>query len=352
MVGAGGFTGGFICEEGLRRGYEVWAGVRESTSREYLSDPDLKFVVLDFENPDSLADSLRNAMGSRYVESEPDPESGISSTTDNKWDYIIYNLGATKCLNFADFNKINYTYLQRFTDALKEADLVPDKMVYISSLSAMGKGDEKGYTPFTEKMIPMPDTRYGASKLKAEMWLATCGIPTVIFRATGIYGPRDRDYFLMFESIRKGVDFTVGFKKQLLSFLYVEDLARACYDALERSKPGATYIIGEEQVYTQKEFRAIACEALGKRMVLPVKLPLFVLKIVSKIAEKWGAGRGKPSTLNSDKYNIMAQRNWAIDTSRARDGFGFKAEVPLREGVRRSVDWYVEKGWLKPLKKG
>ena len=38
VVGAGGFTGGFIVEEGLRRGYEVWAGVRETTSRRWLSD--------------------------------------------------------------------------------------------------------------------------------------------------------------------------------------------------------------------------------------------------------------------------------------------------------------------------
>ena len=30
----------------------------------------------------------------------------------------------------------------------------------------------------------------------------------------------------MFEAIKKGVDFSVGYKKQLLSFIYVEDLAR------------------------------------------------------------------------------------------------------------------------------
>ena len=98
----------------------------------------------------------------------------------------------------------------------------------------MGPGDETGYTPFTEDMVPRPNTKYGASKLKAEMHLAMSGLPYIVFRATGIYGPRDKDYFLMFESIKKGFDFSVGYRKQLLSFIYVEDLARGIYDALEK----------------------------------------------------------------------------------------------------------------------
>lgn len=324
VVGAGGFAGGFICEECLRRGWETWAGVRSSTSRVYLQDERLRFLELDFDAPDSLAPSLRG----------------------HRWDYIIYNLGATKCLNFADFNRINYLYLQYFTEALKEADAVPQKMLYISSLSAMGLGDEKGYTPFTEAMIPMANTRYGASKLKAEMWLSTCGIPTVIFRATGIYGPRDKDYFLMFKSIRKGFDFSVGFRRQLLSFLYVEDLARACCDALEKAAPGQTFIVGEPVAYTQKEFRRMVADALGRRRVIPVRLPLWMVRMVSAMAEKIGVAKGKPSTLNTDKFKIMAQRNWNIDVSKAREAFGFNPRVSLPEGVRRAADWYKSQGWL------
>ena len=336
IVGAGGFTGGFLCEECLRRGWEVWAGLRASTSRAYLKDPRLRFTVLDFENPSTLGSALRESLN----------DSGAQ-----RWDYIIYNLGATKCLNFADFNRINYQYLQYFTEALKETDLVPDKMVYISSLSAMGPGDEKGYTPFTEKMIPMPNTRYGASKLKAEVWLATCGMPTVIFRATGIYGPRDRDYFLMFKSISQGFDFSVGFRRQLLSFLYVEDLAAACCDALEKAPAGSTYIVGEPRVYTQKEFRSMAAEAVGRRHVLPVRMPLWAVRAVSAVAEKIGVAKGKPSTLNSDKFRIMAQRNWNIDVAKAAADFGFESRVDLREGIRRSVEWYQQQGWLSPRKK-
>lgn len=329
MVGAGGFAGGFIVAEGLRRGYEVWAGVRESTSRQWLADPRIKFLNLDFSRPESLAAALSTAL-----------------PAGEKWDYIVYNLGATKVTRYADFSRINYDYLRHFTTALKSAEMVPEKFLYMSSLSAMGPGDEKGYTPFNETMIPMPNTKYGASKLKAEMWLEMDGMPYIILRPTGIYGPRDHDYFLMFKSIGKGFDFSVGFRKQLLTFIYVEDLARAVFDALEKAPVKETYDLSEDRAYTQKEFRKMVSKAMGKRIVVPVRMPLWGVKAVSAVAEKIGVARMKPSTLNRDKYRIMKQRNWSVDISKARRDFGFTPVVSLQDGIGRCVKWYKEEGWL------
>lgn len=330
IVGAGGFAGGFIVEEALRRGYDVYAGVRASTSRKYLTDERIHFVTFDFDNPETLAGALKDAL-----------------SDDQRWDYIVYNLGATKCLNFLTFSKVNYGYLREFTEALKRADKVPEKFLYISSLSALGPGDEKNFTPFTEDKIPTPDTKYGASKLKAELWLQESGLPYIIFRATGLYGPRDHDYFLMFKSIAKGFDFSVGFKPQMLSFLYVEDLAGAIFDALERAPAGEIYNVAEPRTYSQKEFRRMSARTLGKSIVIPMRMPLWAVRIVSAVAEKWGVATGKPSTLNRDKYNIMRQRNWAVDVGKASRDFGFIARVPLEEGIKRSIDWYRHEGWIK-----
>lgn len=328
VVGAGGFAGGFLVDEALKRGYETWAGVRESTSKKYLGDPRIKFLTLDFDNPESLAASMNTAL----------PE--------GKWDWIVYNLGATKVMRYADFSRINYEYLKEFIAALETSGKQPERLLYMSSLSAVGPGDEKGYTPFTEESIPQPNTRYGASKLKAELQLQMSSIPWIIFRSTGIYGPRDKDYFLMFESIKKGFDFSVGYRKQELTFIYVEDLARAVYDALERGRTGEIYNIAEPRSYTQKEFRRLSMEAMGKRIVFPMRMPLWAVKGVSAVAEKWGVARMKPSTLNSDKFRIMKQRNWRADVSKAERDFGFRASTDLREGIRKSVEWYRKEGWL------
>ncbi len=73
VVGAGGFVGGFIVAEGLRRGYDVWAGVRATTSRQWLADERIHFIDFDFSDITDISKKITEALG----EGE-------------KWDYIIY----------------------------------------------------------------------------------------------------------------------------------------------------------------------------------------------------------------------------------------------------------------------
>ena len=266
VVGAGGFIGGFICAEGLRRGMKVTAGVRATTSRRYLADPALSFLVLDYDDPQALHDAL---------------------AADGPWDYIIYNLGAT-----------NFEYLRRFTEALKSSGRVPRRLLFMSSLSAVGPGDEVNYTPLSVSTPPQPNTRYGLSKIKAEQYLQyQSGIPYTIFRPTGVYGPHEKDYLMMIESIDRHFDFGVGFRRQDLTFIYVKDLVDAMFDALASpAAEGHIYIIAEERPYTQKEFREIVRRELGKKWVIPVRLPLWLTWVASFVAEKIGHFTARPST--------------------------------------------------------
>lgn len=332
VTGAGGFIGGFIVAEALRRGYETWAAVRATTSRRFLKDERIKFVELDYSSGDALRSKIKETM----------------ELMGGKWDYVVHNLGATKCVNFLDFNMVNYEYMRALVDALRDLDAVPDAFLMMSSLSVMGLGDEKGYTPFNTKMIPMPDTRYGVSKLKAETYLQTLsGFPYIIFRSTGVYGPHERDYYMMMRCIKMGFDFSVGFKKQLLTFIYVKDLANAVFDAIESNATRRkTYLVAEPRSYTQAEFRKIVANALHKRWVLPVCCPLWVLYVVSAISGLIGKLTLKPATLNPDKYKIMKQRNWSCDTSDAERDFGFAPRYDLKKGVEEAVEWYKQEGWL------
>lgn len=325
IVGAGGFIGGFIAAESLRRGYDTYVAVRESTSRRYLTDSRLKFVVLDYDRPDTIGPALREAA----------PESG-------RWDYIIYNLGATKCANFSDFNKINYIYLRNFVEALRDNSLIPERFLYMSSLSALGPGDERNYSPLTDRSIPNPNTRYGVSKIKAETFLETIpAFPYIIFRPTGVYGPHEKDYLMMIKSIDSHWDFGVGFRRQMLTFIYVEDLVNAMMDAIAAGVVRKKYIISEPRAYTQKEFRKIVADELGTKWVIPVKLPMWMVYAASVVAEKWGVLKMKPSTLNRDKFKIMKQRNWNVDVSDAVKDFNFTCRFPLKEGIRRTVEAYL-----------
>lgn len=324
IVGAGGFVGGFIASIGLDRGYDVTVGVRASTSRRYLTDTRLKFLVLDYANPAQVADALATAMPG-----------------DQRWDYVIYNLGATKCRRMADFDTINYGYLATFVDAIKHLNKAPSRLLFMSSLSAMGPQDEKGYTPIRLNDPLNPNTCYARSKIRAEEYLRSSGLDYIIFRATGVYGPHEKDYLMMIKSIDRHIDAGMGYRKQLLTFIYVDDLVNAMFDALAAGVSHKTYIIAEPKAYTQKEFRSMVAKELGRKWVLPLKLPMWMVYIVSAALEKIAAIRGTTSTLNRDKFKIMRQRNWSCDVSEAVADFGFHADYPLPRGVHETVKTYL-----------
>lgn len=327
IVGAGGFIGGFIAAEALRRGFDTYVGVRESTSRRWLTDPRLHFVVLDYDEPEVMMNTLRQAA----------PEPG-------GWRYIIWNLGATKCANFQDFNLINFIYPRDFVDILIQEKMVPDKFLYMSSLSAVGPADEKSYAPITSRTVPDPNTRYGLSKIKTETFLETLpDFPWVIFRPTGVYGPHEKDYLMMVKSIDSGWDFSVGFRRQMLTFIYVDDLVTAMFQALASDKTVRhKYIISEDRAYTQKEFRRLTARLLGRKFVIPVRLPLWAVYLASCVAEDTARLRLKASTLNRDKFKIMKQRNWTCDISDARRDFGFDPQFSLERGMAETVRAYLE----------
>ena len=329
VVGAGGFIGGFIAARALELGYETYVGVRKSTSRRYLTDPRLHFTVLDYDNAEAVADTLKAEAPAKHG-----------------WDYIIWNLGATKCANPDDFDKINYGYILTFTKVLHRLGMCPQKFLYMSSLSALGLGDEKNYTPLDANTEPHPNTLYGLSKIKAEICLEKQPwLPWIIFRPTGVYGPHEKDYLMMIQSIDRHIDVSMGFKKQMLTFIYVDDLVEAMFRAIAAPDEKVVhnkYIISEDRAYTQREFRETVARHLGNRYVVPVQLPMWMVYAVSAASEKLSAMRGKASTLNRDKYKIMRQRNWTCDISDARRDFGFDPQWSLDRGIAETVKAYLK----------
>lgn len=330
ITGASGFIGGFLIEKALNLGFQTWAGIRKNSNREYLKNHGILFLELDFGDKEKLIEQLREF-----------------KQLFGHIDYIIHNAGVTKCLNPSDFNKVNYQYTANFVDALREAGCIPDKFILMSSLSAFGVGDEKNYTPIKLTDTPKPNTAYGISKLKAEQYLCnTTDFPYIILRPTGVYGPREKDYFLMLKTVKSGLDVGAGFKPQHLTFIYVKDLVDAAFLALESPIKNKAYFIADGDVYTDKEYTTLVKKALGKKCVLSLKVPLAILKLISIVAEDFSKITKKPSTLNRDKYKIMRQRNWECDIEPLKKDLHFAPKYNLKKGLKESIAWYREKGWL------
>lgn len=320
ITGASGFIGSFMVERALALGMETWAAVRPTSSRKYLTDKRIHFINLNLGNEKELYTQLKE-----HLDTEGRP-----------FDYVIHAAGATKCRRAEDFFSINAEGTERLALSLRltEALKADGRFVFISSLSVMGPAHEKDNQPITEHDLPVPNTAYGASKLQAESLLADVkGLNYVVLRPTGVYGPRERDYAMMAKSIRRHIDFAVGYRPQTLTFIYVADLVDAAFLALEHGECGRKYFLTDGAEYSSRAFSDLIQQRLDVRHVLHVTAPLWVLRVVSWIAEHAARMLGTTSTFNSDKYRIMRQRNWRCDITPARKELGYCPQWPLKRGV-------------------
>lgn len=326
VTGASGFIGSFIVEEALSRGMSVWAAVRPTSSRRWLADPRTHFIELDLSDKERLKSQL----------------SGHS------FDYVVHAAGVTKSLHAEDFFRVNTEGTRNLVTALRELPMPIERFVELSSLSVYGPVREQlPHEDIRETDTPRPNTAYGRSKLEAERFLdSLTDFPYVVLRPTGVYGPRERDYFMMAQSIQRHADFAVGYRRQDITFVYVTDVVQAVMLALQHGQTGRKYFLSDGRVYSSRAFSDLLWQELGRPWLLRIKAPLWLLRVITFCGEYVGRLTGKLTALNNDKYHILSQRNWRCDISAAEDELGYRPQVGLEEGVRLAVEWYKENGWL------
>ena len=327
ITGASGFIGSFVVEEALKQGFETWAAIRKSSSKEYLQDERIHFIELNLSSKAQLIEQLRP----------------------HQFDYVVHAAGVTKCLNKADFRRINTEGTKNLVDALLDLQMPLKRFVFLSSLSVFGAIKEQlPYDEIREDDIPKPNTEYGRSKLEAERYIDSIGsrLPYIILRPTGVYGPREKDYFMMAKSIKQHIDFAVGYQRQDITFVYVTDVVQAVFLALEKGETGRKYFLSDGQVYQSTTFSDLIHEELGRPWWLRITAPVWVLRVVTFFGEYIGHMTGKVTALNNDKYNILRQRNWRCDIEPARHELGFEPKVQLKEGVKTTIQWYKDHKWL------
>jgi len=169
---------------------------------------------------------------------------------------------------------------------------------------------------------------YGIAKkallVMAQAYRSEYGLDAAYLLPVNLYGPGD-DFDLSTSHvipalIRKCVEAAEageevvpvwGTGKATREFLYVEDAARAIRCAVERPSPEGPVNIGAGFEIPIRELAAI-------------------------IAEESGFS----GELRFDPTKPDGQPRRCLDTTRAREHYGWEATTPLREGLRTTIDWY------------
>ena len=208
ITGASGFLGYHLVQSALEIGLDVVAGVRHSSNTKHLQAFPIRYVYPHFENSNLLQNEFAK----------------------QQYDYIIHAAGITKAKKEEDFTNVNAHYTHNIAKAAATMRSLK-KIVFISSLAAVGPLESID-GEITEHTTPQPVTSYGKSKLLAEQQLIAMDIPWLILRPTAIYGPREKDIFILLRMIRNGLEPYIGKTPQQLSFIHVGDVADAAVNAL------------------------------------------------------------------------------------------------------------------------
>lgn len=324
ITGASGFIGFHLIEAAMRQGLSVYAGVRSGSDVSHLKGYDVRFCALDYNKPDELKRQLA-ATGCQY---------------------IVHAAGATRAASQDAYDTINAQYALNLAQAAMEGlGHRLASFALVSSLAAMGPLDNREEV-IDEQIVPSPVTAYGRSKLLAEQKLSTLPeLPLLVLRPTAVYGPRERDLFIVFRAVSKGIEAYIGRSPQQLSFVYVKDLASVIINALFSGLRHESFNISDGGSYDQYALADLSKQILHQR-TLRLHLPYGMVKGLAVTMEKLYGWRGKTPVLNREKLHELTAANWVCSIEKAKTKLSYHPKYSLEHGLLETLHWYHQYKWL------
>lgn len=198
-------------------------------------------------------------------------------------------------------------------------------------------------TPFN------PGDLYQETKLTAEkeVWkfYEETGLPITVVRPISVYGPGDLRMLKLFRAIKKGCFVMIGEGNVLFHPAYIDDvidgfiLSGMCQEAI-----GEVFIVGGQGYLPLKDLVAKIAKMLG------VSTPRFhvslaPVEILAGLCERVCSPFGIAPPLHKRRVSFF-KNNRAFSIDKARHLLGFTPKVPLDEGLKRTIYWYRESGYL------
>ncbi len=317
VTGATGFIGRHLVERLVAEGRPVRCLVRRPRAAGELPDA-IEQAQGDLESGAGLAEALRDV------------------------DTVIHLAGVTKARTAPDFERGNVTATANLLRAAGDVE----KLVHVSSLAAAGPSTVEG--ALTEGDEPHPVSHYGRSKLAGEEAVrhSPLSARTAIVRPPVVYGPRDRDVYQVLRTAARGWMAQIGTAPRLFSCIYVGDLVDGLIAAADRAGAGGRiFYMANATPVSWDEFGSTAARLMG-RPLRTIAIPEKAAYVLGLCGEWWTRLGAKPGILSRDKVREACCAGWVCDPARACRELGFRASTSLAEGLRRTLDWYKEAGWL------
>lgn len=309
LTGATGFVGSHVAGAARDAGVRLRCTVRETSDTRWLESLDVELVRADLRSPEAME---------RAVE-------GVEA--------VIHVAGVTRVPRPELYRRVNAEGSVRLAEAAVRAGA--RRFVYMSSLAARGPDGAEG-----------PVSAYGASKREAEERLRGLQGPleVVALRPGGVYGPRDTELLPLFRTASRGWLLAPSAGTGLQP-VYAEDVAGAALAALGSDPGFGPFPLAEREVYAWEDVARGMEEALGRSVRL-LTVPSAAFEAAGAVSQAAFRLVGRTPPLDLRRARDVARHRWTCDPAPTEEALGWRTEVPLPEGLGRTVAWYREEGWL------
>jgi len=322
VTGATGFTGGHLARTLAARGRRVRVLVRDRSRASDLEAAGMELVEGDLRERASLDRAV----------------AGVERV------YHIAAMYRQAGLPAEAYRAVNALAVRDLIEASARAGV--RRVVHCSTVGVHGDVE---HPPAGEDAPLKPGDVYQETKLEGERLAREAadrfGIEVTIARPTGIYGPGDRRLLKVFRGVARRRFPILGSGNIYYHLTYIDDLCegfRLC--AEHPAGAGRTYILAGGEVTTLNELVALVAEVAGVKPPT-LHLPVWPFWIAGAACEAVCAPLGVEPPLYRRRVDFYTKSR-AFDISRARTEIGYSPRVGLRDGIRRTLDWYRQQGWL------
>jgi nucleoside-diphosphate-sugar epimerase len=323
VTGATGFTGGHLARALAARGDTVSALVRTpGPAVSALAASGIAIAMGDLRDPAALAAAT----------------AGVD---------VVYHIAAMyRQAGLGDdiYRAVNATAVKDIIEAAARGGV--RRVVHCSTVGVHGDVE---HPPANEDAPLEPGDVYQATKLEGEHLAreagARLGIEVTIARPTGIYGPGDRRLLKLFRGVARRRWVTLGDGEIYYHLTFIDDLVNGFH--LCGTHPAAanrTYILAGGEVTKLNALVALVADVAA--VPVPTRhLPVWPFWTAGAVCEAICGPLGIEPPIFRRRVDFFTKSR-AFDTTRARAEIGFAPRVGLREGIRRTLDWYRTEGWL------
>jgi dihydroflavonol-4-reductase len=327
VTGSAGFIGGHLFRRLADLGLDVTATVRFPEEAEVLRDRGYRAEVLDLGVEGSWDELLK----------------GVD---------VVFNVAARfqeSVDNEPEFEAVNHLGAVRLARVASRAGV--KRFVHCSTVGVYGDVKE---IPATELTPFNPMDPYHRTKLSGERGLLELArelgheaMVITVNRPAMVYGPTDRRMLKLFRSIARRRFAMIGSGDVLAHLGYIEDQTESfllCAVGRREAVHGEAFNIASDRPLALNELVGLIAREM-KAPLRPWRVPVSPVWLAALACEGVCRPLGIQPPLFRRRVGFFTH-NRAFDYTKARDGLGYVSQWSNEEGVRETIAWYRDAGWL------